>query len=327
MKPRLQEKVYSSLYRTWLREALQADLAQIPNKDCFMEDLRELINDLKQSAVKTSNVILQNVYQKTIQNIQYMVSDLLKAREQKILKETQLVNKIDEKLLFSMEKAFYRQIYSAFKGYSKTNNLLMEGILTNGDLKHIQVNDANSSQIEKNEHKKETIQKRNPKVQTPSFNNGFKKNQSNTSGNIDRNQLTTNIPHFSTPNFEEMPNFSTDSTTPQPNFGELAPSAETNSKPKLDPKKSSKPLKLSSEDPKEAIQTKNAQNESRKHITPQPKLSNIEYITLRITHHVEPLVGEDMKIYGPFKPGNLVFLPKTNAQILIDENYALALSS
>ena len=50
--------------------------------------------------------------------------------------------------------------------------------------------------------------------------------------------------------------------------------------------------------------------------------SSLQYMSLRISQAVEALVGEDMKIYGPLEPGNIVYLPVKNAQILIEENFA-----
>lgn len=48
----------------------------------------------------------------------------------------------------------------------------------------------------------------------------------------------------------------------------------------------------------------------------------IEYSIIRVTADVPELVGEDFRIYGPFFPNDIVYLPKSNADIVIFQQKA-----
>ena len=50
--------------------------------------------------------------------------------------------------------------------------------------------------------------------------------------------------------------------------------------------------------------------------------SSIQYCVIRILADVPELVGEDLRIYGPFCPQDIVSLPKSNADIIISQRKA-----
>ena len=52
------------------------------------------------------------------------------------------------------------------------------------------------------------------------------------------------------------------------------------------------------------------------------KVFDGKYRLIRILKLIPPLVGEDFKIYGPFKEEDLTYLPSKNAAILIEEKLA-----
>lgn len=51
-----------------------------------------------------------------------------------------------------------------------------------------------------------------------------------------------------------------------------------------------------------------------------------QYIPIRITKEMNAIVGADLKTYGPFRPEDIVVLPKKNAESLIKHDYASAIS-
>ena len=69
MKPLRQEKIYLRLYRTWQLEHKQKKIATIPNKDCFIDDLQDLIQFLKKLEAEAKKTLIKMVHRKTIQNI------------------------------------------------------------------------------------------------------------------------------------------------------------------------------------------------------------------------------------------------------------------
>ncbi len=50
--------------------------------------------------------------------------------------------------------------------------------------------------------------------------------------------------------------------------------------------------------------------------------NSIEYSVIRILSDVPELVGEDLRIYGPFCPQDVVSIPKSNADIIISQRKA-----
>jgi DNA replication initiation complex subunit (GINS family) len=50
------------------------------------------------------------------------------------------------------------------------------------------------------------------------------------------------------------------------------------------------------------------------------------YIKIRFLKPYPAMVGEDFEIYGPFREEDITFIPKQNAQILIDEKLAKILN-
>jgi DNA replication initiation complex subunit (GINS family) len=314
MKPSYQDQVYSRLYRCWQRENIQKNLTEIPEKECFMEDLRELINELNKNIEKTKNTTIKNIHHKTIENIQFMTKDLLNIREEKILEITRKIQRIDEKYLLSMEKAYYRQLYTAFKGYSKSKKLLMEGILTNGNLKGIS-STYDSSSVKKDSHstKSQPSKEKPPSPTQQPINTSSssfeKKPQEKSNQSYSNNQSKQRVtpPTIKSPKKENSNQ--TPSLTANPHQSTSASNKSVDNTPAKD--------------------TKTKKMKKKKKIKSSPSAqhprNSIKFIALRIIKEIDSIVGEDMKIYGPFHPGNFVFLPKSNGKVLIDENCAIPL--
>lgn len=55
---------------------------------------------------------------------------------------------------------------------------------------------------------------------------------------------------------------------------------------------------------------------------PAPPPPKIEYVQVRMLKEVPEIVGADMKTYGPFKAGEIVRLPKANAEALVKHGLA-----
>ena len=54
----------------------------------------------------------------------------------------------------------------------------------------------------------------------------------------------------------------------------------------------------------------------------EPRSNKIDYSAIRALRTIPELVGEDLQIYGPFEKEDIVYLPKKNAVILIQERMA-----
>ncbi len=128
-----QEEIYLFLFRAWKIEATSNKIGKIKDKDIILKDIQFLINKIKESIEKCDkkeNVIKQ-IHEKTLENILYMIKDFFDMRSEKILKLSRKLQKIDEEILFPVEIEYYKQLYSAFKGDSKTKKFLFASIENN----------------------------------------------------------------------------------------------------------------------------------------------------------------------------------------------------
>ena len=312
MKPNRQEAIYQKLYRAWLDEHKRKSLNKLPNKDCFLEDIRDLIHFIKTNIVSEKNSALQNIQEKTINNIRYMVSDLLDLREEKILTSTRALQKINESLLLKVEKQYYRQLFTAFKGYSKSKKMLVSGILTNG---HLLPKDQKSPQKVRQDTKKPSTEDVSP----PRTSTNTSKSKKSYPGEQSSNFLDSTLPPSTTSHeTNESSQISrrekdtpdrTSSSSPQPSSSRSSSLSDSSSS-KFPSSSKSEPSTKSSSSPSSSL-------------SPSPASPSSSFTILRIIESLEPIVGADMKIYGPFSPGNVVFLPKINADILIEEDFAI----
>jgi hypothetical protein len=122
-----QEEIYQSLLRVWNFEFTTADIQEIPGKDCFLQDIRTLGKELTTQLATESTAIGQALLKQTLTNIHYMVNDLLEVRTYKIMEAARTLKKINESILFDMEISYFRTLYTAFRGYSKIRNMIVDG--------------------------------------------------------------------------------------------------------------------------------------------------------------------------------------------------------
>ena len=133
-----QEEIYLFLFRVWKIEATSNKIGKIKDKDIILKDIQFLINKIKQSIEKSDKKekAIKRIHEKTLENILYMIKDFFDMRSEKILKLSRSLQKIDEKFLFPVEQEYYKQLYSAFKGDSKTKKYLLASIENNNNIKN-----------------------------------------------------------------------------------------------------------------------------------------------------------------------------------------------
>ncbi len=130
-----QEEIYLFLFRVWKIEATSNKIGKIKEKDIILKDIKFLINKIKQSIEKSDKKekAIKRIHEKTLENIHYMIKDFFDMRSEKILKLSRSLQKIDEEFLFPVEQEYYKQLYSAFKGDSKTMKYLLASIENNNN--------------------------------------------------------------------------------------------------------------------------------------------------------------------------------------------------
>ena len=133
-----QEEIYLFLFRVWKIEATSNKIGKIKEKDIILKDIQFLINKIKQSIEKSDKKekAIKRIHEKTLENILYMIKDFFDMRSEKILKLSRSLQKIDEEFLFPVEQEYYKQLYSAFKGDSKTKKYLLASIENNNNIKN-----------------------------------------------------------------------------------------------------------------------------------------------------------------------------------------------
>ena len=100
---------------------------------------------------------------------------------------------------------------------------------------------------------------------------------------------------------------------------------------------SDKPPVLQNPQQKNEVAPPNPRNESHREGTTTEKLPGSQanscdseemqmkfsFITIRIVKEIPPIVGENLQVFGPFRNGDLAFLPEKNANILLEEKLAV----
>jgi DNA replication initiation complex subunit (GINS family) len=267
-----QEEIYQNLFRAWTYECTTPELQIIPNKDCFLQDVRQLGQELLQQQQKESSKLAQELLAKTIQNIQFILNDLLEMRTHKIMEAARKLQQIEDKFLFDIEINYYRSLFTAFKGYSKTRRIL----ITSKD----------------SENTPESI----PPIQPDT---------------LQKNPPTGVIPSEKPPEINPKP-----TPIPIPNSS----TQEQNSSPvTLQSEKPSQSPQNIPTNPEERVKTASLRPQSP---IPVRKSYSGSFFLVRIVKEIPALVGEDFEIYGPFQAEDMTYLPKKNAQILIEEEAA-----
>ena len=128
-----QEEIYLFLFRSWKNESTSNKIRNIKDKENFLKEIQYLIAKIKESIEKSEKKenVIKRIHEKTLENILYMVKDFYNIRSEKILNLCRSLQKIDEGSLFPVEQDYYKQLYSAFKGDSKTKKYLLARIENN----------------------------------------------------------------------------------------------------------------------------------------------------------------------------------------------------
>ncbi|QEE17983.1 hypothetical protein DSAG12_03821 [Promethearchaeum syntrophicum] len=181
-----QEEIYMFLFRVWKIEATSNKIGIIKDKENFLKEIQFLISKIKETIEKSEKKekVIQRIQEKTLENILYMVKDFYDIRSEKILKLCRSLQKIDELILFPVEQDYYKQLFAAFKGDSKTKKFLLASIENNHSIpnkiidekgiSHNKIDQINSNSIEIVESNELAIIEENTEIKT---NQRVKKNK------------------------------------------------------------------------------------------------------------------------------------------------------
>ncbi len=155
-----QEEIYLYLFRVWKTETTSNKIGNIKEKDNILKEIQFLISKIKESIEKSEKreSVIKKIHEKTLENILFMIKDFFDIRSEKILKQCRLLQKIDEKLLFPAEQEYYKQLYSAFKGASKTKKFLLANIENNNNNNKNKRNNKNNNISTKKKERTQSYQ-------------------------------------------------------------------------------------------------------------------------------------------------------------------------
>ncbi len=153
-----QEEIYLFLFRVWKIEATSNKIGNIKDRDNILKEIQFLITKIKESIEKSEKreSVIRRIHEKTLENILFMIKDFFNIRSEKILELCRSLQKIDEESLFPAEQEYYKQLYSAFKGDSKTKKFLLASIENNNN--NISTKNEEKTQPNQNFEYKETNQ-------------------------------------------------------------------------------------------------------------------------------------------------------------------------
>ncbi|MGV9200207.1 MAG: hypothetical protein ACOC4M_15485 [Promethearchaeia archaeon] len=112
------EKDYRELYDHWHQEYLKAKLTSLNQQK--VSRYKQLKQKIEKTGVEDSDPILKNkILQTYKENISFLVKDLLKMREIKIINTALSLEEIEKNLLTEPEKLFYKNLVRSVKGFKK----------------------------------------------------------------------------------------------------------------------------------------------------------------------------------------------------------------
>lgn len=120
---------FDRLMRYWETEYVATDICNLSDDDLsffmkFQKQLHQWKNDgVNENLEPSVKGIFTDVQSEAVNIVDFFVKDLLDLRQQKIIDSCRKLKIIDQHLLTSSEKGFYKTILSAFKGYSKIRNV------------------------------------------------------------------------------------------------------------------------------------------------------------------------------------------------------------
>jgi len=143
-----QEEIYLFLFRAWKHEVSSNKIGKIIDKEIILKDIQFLISKIKESIEKSDKKekVIKRIHEKTLENILYMIKDFFDIRSEKILNLSRSLQIIDEETLFPVEKDYYKQLFLAFKGDSKTKKYLLASIENNHNIHNTKIDEKEKSQ-------------------------------------------------------------------------------------------------------------------------------------------------------------------------------------
>lgn len=118
-------KDYEKLYQHWLNEFQQAELTSL-SQDIF-DDYKRIVNTINDYEAEREDNLKNQLLESYKNNLNYLLKDLLKIREMKIINFALTLKEIDLENVIEAEKLYYQNLVSSIKGYKKLKRYSLYG--------------------------------------------------------------------------------------------------------------------------------------------------------------------------------------------------------
>ncbi|WP_457558968.1 DNA replication complex subunit Gins51 [Candidatus Harpocratesius sp.] len=276
-----QEKIYINLLRIWERVHSSKKIIKIKQKEEFLSGVRELGKALIKQLSETKNSTIQLIIQKTLDNVRYMVSDILEIRAEKITNSAKTNEFVEESLLFPFELQFYHQLQPSFRGFLKSKQQILQSFNFNGNLSQNKLIDFEDSSQDFENDDNDFIQKYEDNLSFIDSSESISEDINSSSYSIYMSESSYN---------PKSNNHSTDDSQEDQKFHSDTQKHSFTKESSIDFFKSER------------------------------NRSKINYQTIISNSDISPFVGHDLIIYGPLAKGEIACIPEKNAQIFQGEN-------
>jgi hypothetical protein len=298
----------------WKSETAVPIIQEIREKERFIPRIKNLIHHLQNKEGHTTNPIFKQIFKEYIERISFLMEDIFEARFKKILNNTQKEEPINEDHLFAFEVEYYKSINLGFRGYSIAKKFVL-----NPEQKSLgQFFKTDPNVLSNIENEMEKIQTENSEYDSEETESIEEPNEELV--------LEDELEKIMQEEYEAMQQsdipFEQEIVEPVLNESSILNEDEMNQHIEND-------VHITSEIPNnqdinrlhDSIDNVDNQKENIES-TKKFLEKQLDYVLIRILGDVPELVGEDLRIYGPFKNQEVVNLPKNNAEIIISERKA-----
>ncbi|MHA1148819.1 MAG: DNA replication complex subunit Gins51 [Promethearchaeota archaeon] len=112
---------YEKLYQHWFKELNQLEISEL--KQSLYEEYTKLVAEINNISKESLNIIQNKIISSYQHNFGYLLNDLLKMREIKILNSALALKEINMEYLYEAEKLFYNNLVSSIKGFEKVKKM------------------------------------------------------------------------------------------------------------------------------------------------------------------------------------------------------------
>jgi len=139
------KKDYDKLYQHWFKEFEQPELTHLTQE--IFDNYKKSLSYFSQYQIEEKPKVELSLFNSYQERFTYLINDLLKVREVKILNSALALKDIDLKGVVEAERLFFQNLVSTIKGYKKLKKLALYEDQEPLDLKEMLLEEKNPDSI------------------------------------------------------------------------------------------------------------------------------------------------------------------------------------